>query len=366
MKPKWVSLSNSSDLFLYSALQTDSQVNLIVLIRKNDIIRQYLYCGFDSGDVQKGNLIVYSESRSVEYEAANIQCTLPLDSKYQIRKVFLFHPPTQSYTKYIKIETSELVNNDSVVLCVQPLSGTYYTSVDVLQFIAYYSIHGASKFYFYNQSITDEISRLLLKMNKVVEILPWNILELLPNHQYGVTFWHYAQKAQIHDCLLRNQASVIINVDIDEYIVPLKAEDLKTYLIKQKKEDQTNLIIGSVLFPKRLNIDIGQNQLKLFHHFYRTQLPWWHRSKVIALQPKFIKHQDIHIVMQHEPARMSTLVSADTLLIYHYREWGVLNDNMINDTLMLKFKEKIVKFSHEYNRNIRQDFPRFIGFFLRL
>ena len=111
--------------------------------------------------------------------------------------------------------------NKDIGVCVKPLWSNYNNTLALIEFIEFNKLVGVSKFIFYNESISDEVSRVLqyyMDIEKIVSIVPWNLpskieIDYIPNR--GVL-------SSLNDCIYRNMNNFgyLMTIDIDEFIVP--------------------------------------------------------------------------------------------------------------------------------------------------
>ncbi|XP_013790624.1 uncharacterized protein LOC106474478 [Limulus polyphemus] len=116
-----------------------------------------------------------------------------------------------------------------MVMCVQPMRGPYDNFQQLAESIAFYSVLGVSHFAFYDYQTTSRVKNMFKKIIRSgisIEINPWDITWPIP--QYGYLGDRYAQLTQLQDCTYKNQYQYeyIVNVDIDEFIVPLRSGSL--------------------------------------------------------------------------------------------------------------------------------------------
>ena len=121
--------------------------------------------------------------------------------------------------------------NKNIGVCVKPLWSNYNKPVELIEFIELNKLLGVSKFFFYNESISDEVSCVLrhyMDKEHLVSILPWNLpskleVEYIPNR--GVM-------SSLNDCIYRNMNSFgyLMTIDIDEFIVPHMQDSLPKML----------------------------------------------------------------------------------------------------------------------------------------
>ena len=113
------------------------------------------------------------------------------------------------------------VNKTNIGVCVKPLWSNYNKPTELIEFIELNKLLGVSKFFFYNDSISDKVSCVLrhyMDKERSVSVMPWNLpskleVEYVPNR--GVM-------SSLNDCIYRNMNSFryLMTIDIDEFIIP--------------------------------------------------------------------------------------------------------------------------------------------------
>ncbi|XP_076373347.1 uncharacterized protein LOC143258248 [Tachypleus tridentatus] len=215
-----------------------------------------------------------------------------------------------------------------IVMCVQPLRGPYDNFQQLAESIGFYSVLGVSHFVFYEHQTTSKVKNILQKIissGVSIEINPWDITWPIP--QYGFMGDRYAQLTQLQDCTYKNQYQYeyIVNVDTDEFIVPLKYENL---LEMMKNISKLNSKSDYFRFP---HVFVCKNRIpavrpfKAFESFsilqsaMRTPIPsnWTWYQKTIYRPEKVVytrQHRSIWLIS----GSLSTNVN-DEALVFHVK-----------------------------------------------
>ena len=118
-------------------------------------------------------------------------------------------------------------------VCVKPIFSKYNHTLDLVEFIELNKILGVSRFTFYNQSMSNEVSCLLDYYSKQkdvrVIVRSWKLKDQLPQ----IKIHDEAGMAALNDCLYRNMKDVyyLLMIDLDEYIVPHMNNTLQDMLL---------------------------------------------------------------------------------------------------------------------------------------
>jgi len=102
-------------------------------------------------------------------------------------------------------------------LCVRPMYGSYPTITSLIEFLAYYRIHGFDRIEFYHFDLSENLLSLLKnKFSDFVTIRQFKYpFERNLIHAEG-------QLAAMHDCMYRFYDNHILFADVDEFIIPYK------------------------------------------------------------------------------------------------------------------------------------------------
>jgi hypothetical protein len=194
---------------------------------------------------------------------------------------------------------------DELIICYTQLWNNYGNTLRIVEFVEFQKILGASKFYIYNQSITEEVDKVLryYTEHSNFTVLPWNF-----SGESEKNFYDNAKTAVINDCYYR--ASFIDNVkyigmmDIDEILIPLDGNKNLLDFLKNQDRAYTNSFVFRHVFM--LSPEKSTNNSLLYTQFYSKKsqvLPYNQRSKMVAKGKKLIS------IAQHWPE----LVSPETM-----------------------------------------------------
>ena len=155
------------------------------------------------------------------------------------------------------------VKNENIGVCVKPIWGNYSKTLEIVEFIELNKLLGVSKFFIYNESISDEVSCVLnyyKDKENLVSVVPWNLpskieIDYLPNR--GVM-------SSLNDCIYRNMNDFryLMTIDLDEFIIPHKHESIPEMLkyLDSQKHELYKEITGTYYKPKHLEISLDWKQ----------------------------------------------------------------------------------------------------------
>ena len=152
------------------------------------------------------------------------------------------------------------------MVCVWPLFNNYSLVKNLLEFIAYYRVNGADRFVFYVESATDQVLQLLSSMSTFVDLYPW----ILKNG-WKKDASYKDQITATDDCLYRHRRSVVILVDVDEFMVPFNHPTLKS-LIFDEYRDSAVLSVNNVFFCCQFNGENLKDFPRILNQFNRDFL----------------------------------------------------------------------------------------------
>lgn len=119
-------------------------------------------------------------------------------------------------------------SNHFMAVCIPVLHHNFDRVRNLIEFMEFYQMMGATHFSFYNKSMSSRVGRVLeyYRDKGVVTILPW---ELPPYLIFEKTLRVDGIFAALNDCLYRSSFyksyMYVAAVDVDEYIVPRKDKD---------------------------------------------------------------------------------------------------------------------------------------------
>ncbi|KAH7939440.1 hypothetical protein HPB52_012695 [Rhipicephalus sanguineus] len=210
-------------------------------------------------------------------------------------------------------------------VCIRPIYGSSMSLWKVVEFIVHYKIMGATKFYFYDLSMSLDLKLLLawLQHNGVdVTLVPFKLIADIPQvHAHG-------QIPGLYDCIFRSMSKTeyYIHVDVDELIIPRQYSSIPFMVEKVKRKRYS---LGSLMIRARyycaeypLNMQyFDVNQLPL-----QTRLFTYHSmefqnggfSKYIA-RSRTVSVAGVHNVRVHHKGY--SMVDAESSLVFmnHYR-----------------------------------------------
>ncbi|KAL7295950.1 hypothetical protein TKK_0010800 [Trichogramma kaykai] len=154
---------------------------------------------------------------------------------------------------------------------------------------------GVNHFTFYNTSITKEVSNVLAyyRNESFITVLPWKIP---PKYKFEKDLRYNGIFAALNDCLYRSSMiedyKYIVNVDLDEFIVPRKYENYQSMMrqLDPESDDRNAVFIFRNKFFYSMNKDnpfriTPQNYPKLL---LETKILRWSRINEAYDRSKYI------------------------------------------------------------------------------
>jgi len=200
--------------------------------------------GYDDGDlpplVVPGGVTIIRENWNLKYSACFVLCSLPVPVKYVPRSVSIvsrddFEMEAGAASNQLPVLNHDTgtgsveVNSTEIGICVKPMHFHYNKTLELLEFIEMNKILGVTKFTFYNDTVSPEVSCVLnhyIEEGTVV-VLPWRLkIDSQTEIRTEGLF------AALNDCLYRNMNDFryLMLIDFDEFIVPHTNETLPQML----------------------------------------------------------------------------------------------------------------------------------------
>ena len=246
--------------------------------------------------------------------------------------------------------STENVSRRQYGICIPPLHGEI--SVErLIEFLELSQILGASYFTFYNLAASEKVRGVLnyYEDKGLVRVLPWN----LPSYIGKYDIHYFGQTLSIMDCLFRSmsQLDFVAFNDLDEFIVPLRHENIITFLEKTHREEYCGYCFDSATFDPSKE-DFPPSRLLMTQHvFHRTRkpTPFWNKCVV---DPRKIFEQGIHhIVTPIEDNYIVNQVDWNITRVFHYRKCHDTQALMHCSTF--EEDKTMQKFGAQLNRNFR-------------
>lgn len=95
-----------------------------------------------------------------------------------------------STSRYPKFHLNSLLPpklENKIAVCVGPAQNYFSNVLRIVEFVELYKQLGASKFYFYKNSVSDDVDRLFKYYQKqgIVEIFNWNLTGEFLGHRFS-------------------------------------------------------------------------------------------------------------------------------------------------------------------------------------
>jgi hypothetical protein len=228
-----------------------------------------------------------------------------------------------------------------LAICGPILKRNFNNSLRLVEFIEFYRILGATKFYFYIESIADEAAKVLkyYEDNEIAEIFRWDtrIVSEKDIYNYGFT-------AAINECNYRagffDNAKYAGTMDVDEILMPL-ANDTYTLLdlIEKIDDGKQNSFIFKNVFVKSGRRLFDEINNKNDHNFlYANSLTQRGAPFKIRTRSKYIvRGRFIIALWNHATLRVVKGTSErhirdDEGFSYHYRDRAPVEEPVLDES----------------------------------
>ena len=219
-------------------------------------------------------------------------------------------------------QSTEEANGGKYGICIPPVHGDI--SVEgLIEFLELSQILGASHFTFYDLEMTEDVRNVLnYYQNKgLVSVLAWN----LPWYIGSDNLHYFGQVLSIMDCLYRSMKHLhfVAFHDLDEFIVPLRHDNINSLLENIHKERHCGHCFQSVIFYPSRNEEqdsVIASPLLTQRVIHRTSqaTPFW--TKCIV-DPRRIFEQGIHHISKPiEEHYHADKVDWNIARVFHYRK----------------------------------------------
>lgn len=257
-------------------------------------------------------------------------------------------------------------------VCLSPLNNFYNNHAQLVEWLEANMLLGVARFTVYNHTSGYEVGKVLEHYAErgVVEVVQWEIpvevggLELGLRKSTDVAY--YAQVTALNDCLFRSKKSshYIINVDLDEVIVPRMVENYSE-LLKSLGGSSEVYSFRNVFFhlkskQKLLKFKkshrklIRKHKLRTLSCQTRSSYVWNHkeRSKMIV-STKVTSPLSIHLYYHIHKHTFN--VPPSQALLHHYREdlWKDDKEGVTEvDVSMHRFADQLIHNVQQVNRQL--------------
>lgn len=250
----------------------------------------------------------------------------------------------------------------TIAVCPGPIQGKFQNALRIAEYVEINRILGASKFYFYNMSMSDDVRNLakFYASQGLVEIVSWNIDDVLEMDESIIHY--YGIMASLNDCFYRATAvdnfKYVILTDFDEVIFPYKTETISEFLELHDSNEFHSLTISNYFvfaeYPKDLsNVPESAANKFLYTQALTTRMrdvtgdiKWYRvRTKGIAKRD-FVTETGNHYSWSGIKGTREKLVSHSDAMMYHYRDHclvGYCNKPMTVDSFARKFESQLWK-----------------------
>ncbi|XP_068743380.1 beta-1,4-galactosyltransferase galt-1-like [Montipora capricornis] len=304
---------------------------LLLLSRKNPL--PLLTCKFQSASKQTilaSETVFYehNENHHQRYGGFIVSCVVPQELE---RIPCSINVSITSASKTQNVKNNSLAfpvgltdrprspNSWKYGICIPPVHGDI--SMDkIVEFIELTKILGASHFTFYDLAMTERVRNVLSHYEKkgLVSVLEWNLPVYIGNNLH-----YHGQVLSIMDCLYRSMRDLrfVAFHDLDEFIVPLRHDNMNSLLQEIHKDQHCGHCFESVVFDPSTNHESTKiSPLITQRIFYRTSqvIRYWTKCVV---DPHRIFEQGIHHISKAlEEYYDADKVDWNIARVFHYRQ----------------------------------------------
>ncbi|KAJ8314651.1 hypothetical protein KUTeg_006801, partial [Tegillarca granosa] len=352
--------------YVYSAYLDERydirQIRIMGLLIKTGKNKITVMCNFTfENKTQTRNATMYEmcENHRKKFGGYIFSCEAP-DFIYQICEVSVKaklkgtkHSQTKIVTMGI-IKQDAIYNKTNIGACIPPLFGHKIKAEQLVEFIEFNQILGATYFIFYDFNLQNSnISKILNYYSNKILLIPWKLpfsVDILKDSKtLEDTIWYHGQILVHNDCLYRSMGllNYVTFIDLDEFIIPrgyrLTWEETLLPIIQNKT---VGLKIKSVFFePEGKETSPSETKLLTMNTLTRVKPADKLRTKVIV-RPEKVFEVGIHHVSK--VAREEYQVKdcgEDLVLIHHYRkcttQYGTQCKPSITDGTAWKYIRKL-------------------------
>ncbi|XP_040571227.1 beta-1,4-galactosyltransferase galt-1 [Lepeophtheirus salmonis] len=343
----------------------------------------FVYCKMyykDGGkkpwSITRASINVIRENWNLKYSASFVICNLGPGSKIpESVSVLSIRSKDPKSSNFYSISNqlpinehkygtgSVLVNSSDIGVCVKPLHFHYSKTLELVEFIELNRILGVTKFTFYNDTISSEVSCVLnhYKSEGSVNVYPWKL-----RMQSQKEIRTEGLFAALNDCLYRNMNyfKYLMLIDVDEFVIP-RMNDTIPEMIEYLEKHKSHFGYRKTLINKRASAYSFQNSffylqfadepesdsnLRVLRKTRRKVKfnPQKQRSKYICI-PRDIKEAGNHFIWEFVSSNGKSLnVPTELGFLHHYRVCEFGGDDCINtpsvvDKTVYKYKDLLIK-----------------------
>ncbi|KAL3860063.1 hypothetical protein ACJMK2_010232 [Sinanodonta woodiana] len=372
----WLPVDTENMLFIFSAYydEIDGKPYVRLIGLGEDGFKIFCYLWFRQTHpkrmflkIMRGTSILTADGSSKRYQEIYLLCPLPNDVvPYAVSIVTTkCQEPLNSLPVNPWMQQVDIKRNFTV--CVSPLNMNYSRAYEIVEWLELNIILGADYFLIYNYSSAFNIRKVMKIYSDrgLVEVIQWPLpmhVDTWPPSDKIPEVTYFGQIAALNDCLYRSRpyTKFLINVDIDEFIIPRSNRSYKWmdmfnilpeasgYIIRQicfRKDwpDYRGVDNKSLVSDSYLN-DIDKYSLVTLKKLQRERgiLPDGYRSKYIV-KPNDAVTIRVHDVWQYRKHQHSHVVDPSVGLLHHYRNWFKPHEGTsVLDTRMLQYQDELV------------------------
>ncbi|XP_055536318.1 uncharacterized protein LOC129724995 [Wyeomyia smithii] len=320
-------------------------------IRGNSVFCSFRYEGEDETYQARADQVeAIHEHFNMPFAATFVVCVLSGDATAidvtlpnEVGLSYALEPSMVNATSFVKIHYNRFTvipegyPNWEVAVCVGPLHHNYSNAARIVEFVTYWRMLGAQRFYFYNKSISADVNRVLnyYQDRDEIEVYQWN----LEGYQFEQELRYEGIFAAINDCMYRatmlRRITYTAVVDLDEFLLPVGKHvgGLENLVQSQDRYDVHSFNFRAVFFYGKYEEDFSTKPDWANNTYLYTQvrnqrtsrpLEYHNRSKYIAKGRNVIEAGN-HFVWKALSGTKEYRIPPEKGLLFHYR------DNFIGD-----------------------------------
>ena len=215
-----------------------------------------------------------------------------------------------------------------------------YDPYRLLEWLALHRILGVDHVFIYDtMSVSDSVQSIINYYRSInyVTIVRWSLEE-------GVSVRAYGHRAMLNDCSYRNYGrfKYMISYDFDEYLIPQKIENIKTFADQKLKDGFSVMSIARSNFC--MNRNAARLSLPVLHTMSYTSYanPGSLAAPKVLYKPESVQEVGIHMVTIRTKGAKQYNTPPSEALVHHYRYWETMMPHCQHkNSVILRYKTKL-------------------------
>lgn len=242
-------ITKDGTFLLFSAIldHINGQPYIKVLAINGNTFLPKFYCEVTySGDAvvtTRGKIWMLPDHHEKIYKTVFLYCPLPDDNIPVYVSIIPITDPVRLHRLPVMHHPKQLRN---FTVCLSPLFFNYSIEYELVQWFEINRLMGAGLFLVYNFTTVGRTDEILTHYEREgwIKVIQWHPPVYSDLHYYG-------QLAMMNDCLFRSYkiSKYMVNIDIDELIIPRKGKTTWTELMGSLPHDSCEYSFRSTLMP---------------------------------------------------------------------------------------------------------------------